>query len=240
MFLCLNWIKQYKWLTTRQTQTIFNIHLKHVKMAQTTEFVDYIAKKEEDFIRKVHNFESKIDNYVPILGLNEEKITELKAHLTAYVDACNKKNALHAEARAATQKCKELLQPLTKEIRGTKKDAELSPNCSPAVLEDLGMNNIKRVIDMDTDYPILIVKLVAGIPQVKYKKSPYDGIRLTCTINKNEAKYEETVTQKYYNDNTPRLNPQIPETREYTAYFIKKGKIVGQRSKPVKIILESI
>ena len=113
-------------------------------MAQTTAFVDYIAKKEEDFISKVHNFESKIDNYIPILGLDEAKTTALKTHLTAYVDACNEKNALHAEARAATQKCKALLKPLTTEIRGTKKDAELSPNCTLAVLEDLGMNNTKH------------------------------------------------------------------------------------------------
>jgi len=209
-------------------------------MAQTTEFVDFIAKKEEDFIRKVHNFESKIDNYIPILSLEMAKMTTLKANLTAYVDACNKKNALHAEARAATKKCKELLKPLTSEIRGTKKDAEQSPNCTLAVLEDLGMNNTKRVIDMDTDFPVLSVKLVAGFPQVKYKKTPYDSIRLTCIINKGEAKYQETVTQNYYNDTSPRTTPQEPETREYTAYFIKKGKIVGQRSKIVKIILEAI
>jgi len=209
-------------------------------MAQTTEFVDYIAKKEEDFISKVHNFESKIDNYIPILTLDEAKITTLKSHLTGYVDACNKKNALHAEARAATKKCKELLTPLTREIRGTKKDAELSPNCTPAVLEDLGMNNTKRIIDMDTDFPVLSVKPVAGLPQVKYKKTPYDGIRLTCIINNGEAKYQETVTQNFYNDTFPRINPQVPETREYTAYFIKKGKIVGQCSKSVKIILEAI
>jgi len=209
-------------------------------MAQTTEFVDYIAKKEEDFISKVHNFESKIDSYTTILGLDEAKLTTLKANLTAYLDACNKKNALHAEARAATQKCKELIKPLTREIRGTKKDAEMSPNCTLAVLEDLGMNNTKRVVDMDTDYPVLSVKLLAGIPQVKYKKTPYDSIRLTCNINKGEDKYEETVTQNYYNDTSARINPQEPEVREYTAYFKKKGQIVGQRSKSVKIILEAI
>lgn len=209
-------------------------------MAQTTEFVDYIAKKKEDFISKVHNFESKIDNYIPILGLNEAKVASLRANLTAYIDACNVKNALHAKARAATQKCKELLKPLTSEIRGTKKDAELSPNCSLAALEDLGMNNTKRIIDMDTDFPVLSVKPVAGYPQIKYKKTPYDAIRLTCIINNGEAKFQETVTQCYYNDTFPRINPQEPETREYTAYFIKKGKIVGQCSKSVKIILGAI
>ncbi len=209
-------------------------------MAQTTEFVDFIAKKEEDFISKIHNFESKIDGYAPILALDETKLTSLKANLTAYINACNKKNALHAEARAATKRCKELLKPLTSEIRGTKKDAELSPNCTLAVLEDLGMNNTKRIIDMDTDYPVLSIKLLAGIPQVKYKKTPYDSIRLTCNINKGENQYQETVTQNYYNDTSARLNPQVPEVREYTAYFIKKGKIVGQRSKSVKIILEAI
>lgn len=209
-------------------------------MAQTTEFVDFIAKKEEDFISKIHNFESKIDNYVPILALDEAKITTLKANLTAYINACNKKNALHAEARAATKECKALLKPLTSEIRGTKKNAELSPNCSLAILEDLGMNNTKRVIDMDTDFPVLSVQKVAGLPQVKYKKTPYDSIRLTCSINKGEDKYQETITQNYYNDTYPRINPKVPETREYTAYFIKKGKIVGQRSKSVKIIIEAI
>ena len=209
-------------------------------MAQTTEFVDFIAKKEEDFISKVHNFESKIDNYVPILALDETKITTLKANLKAYTDACNKKNALHAEARAATQECKALLKPLTSEIRGTKKDAELSPNCTLAVLEDLGMNNTKRIIDMDTDYPVLSVKLLAGIPQVKYKKTPYDSIRLTCNINKGENKYQETVTQNFFNDMSTRINPQVPEVREYTAYFMKRGQIVGQRSKSVKIILEAV
>jgi hypothetical protein len=209
-------------------------------MAQTTEFVDFIAKKEEDIISKIHNFDSKIDNYAPILGLDEAKLTTLKTNLTAYVDACNKKNALHAEARAATQKCKELIKPLISEIRGTKKDAEMSANCTLAVLEDLGMNNTKRVIDMDSDFPVLKLKLLAGTPYIKYKKGPYDSIRLTCIINKGEDRFEETVTQSYYNDTRPRLNPQAPEVREYTAYFIKKGKIVGQRSKSVKIILEAI
>ncbi|MCZ4694564.1 hypothetical protein DWB61_05870 [Ancylomarina euxinus] len=209
-------------------------------MSQTTVLVDFIAKKEEDFISKVHNFESKIDNYVPILALDEAKITSLKAHLKAYVDACNRKNALHAEARAATQTCNELLNPLTKEIRVTKKDIQMSPNCSPAVIVDLGMDNTKRVIDVDIDFPTLSTKSVAGFPQVKYTKGPYSGIRLTCVINNGEKEYQETVTQHYYNDTFPRINPQVPETRVYTAYFMKKGKIVGQRSKPVTFILEPI
>lgn len=221
-------------------QTNFNLNLKHIKMAQTTEFVDYIAKKEEDFLRKTQNFLSKIDRYAPILDLDDAKVASIKTNLTAYVDACNKKNSLHAEARAATKNCNDLLNPLIKEIRGTKKDAELSPNCSSSVLEDLGMNNTKRVIDMDADAPVLSVILLAGIPQVKYKKTPYEGIRLSCTINKGAANYQETVTQNFYNDTSVRINLQEPEVREYTAYYIKKGQIVGQRSKSVKIILEAV
>ncbi len=225
---------------TKKITYKFNINLKLIKMAQTSVFVDYIAKKEEDFISKVHNFNSKIDDYIPSLGLDQTKIENLKVHLTAYIDACNEKNALHAKARAATQRCKDMLKPITSEIRGTKKDIELSPSCTLSILEDLGMNNTKRIVDMDTDAPVLSVSLIAGLPQVKYKKSPYEGIRLTCSINKGDSKYQETITRNSYNDTSPRLNPQEPETREYTAYFIKKGKIVGQRSKSVKIILDAI
>ena len=208
-------------------------------MGQASEFVDYIAKKEEDFLKKTHNFLSKIDSYAQLLGLDEAKLASLKANLTAYVDACNRKNALHAEARSTTQKCKELLKPLTHEIRGAKKEAQLSPNCTLAVLEDLGMNNSKRIIDMDTDAPELSVKLLAGVPKIKYKKTPYDGIRLFCKINKTEDQYHETISQNHYEDTRARINPQLPEVREYTAYYMKRGQIVGQRSKSTKIILEA-
>lgn len=209
-------------------------------MAQTTEFIDFIAKSEKVFLEKTQNFLTKIDSYTTLLGLDDAELTALKTNLTSYIDACNKKNALHAEARAATQNCNDLLKPLTKEIRSMKKDAELSPNCTMAILEDLGMNNSKKIIDMDTGTPNLKVKLVAGIPQVRYKKTPYDAIRLHCSINKGATSFEETVTQNYYNDTKPRVNSQEPEQREYTAFYIKKGQIVGQKSKKVKIILEAV
>jgi len=209
-------------------------------MAQTSEFVDFISKKQEDHIKNDYNFISKIDNYIAPLGLDETKINSLKANILAYIDACNEKNALKAKTRAATKKCQELLKPLNQEIRATKKDAELSPNCTESILEDLGMNNTRRIIEMDNDFPKLNVELVAGLPEIKYKKTPYDGIRLTCIINKGESTNHETITQNSYKDNSPRITPNQPEVREYSAYFLKKGKIVGQQSKKVKIILESI
>lgn len=209
-------------------------------MAQTNEFVYFISKREKEHIKKDYNFLSKIDNYIETLGLDETKVNELKADIMAYIEACNEKNALQAKARAATKKCHELLTPLNQKIRATKKDAELSPNCTSSILENLGMNNTRKIIEMDTDAPELRVHMVGGTPQIKYKKTPYDGIRLTCIINKGESTYRETITQNSYMDNNARVTPQEPEVREYTAYFVKKGKIVGQKSNKEKIILSAI
>lgn len=209
-------------------------------MTQIIRSEDYIAKSKETYISRSDNFLSKIDAYLPILGLNEADVAKLKELLPKYKEACKRSKDIHMEAIAETIKCVELEAVCTPEIRKVRKLILASSNCTQATIQDLSLNGLRHAVEMDDQSPELTVRLIAGSAQIKYTKLPFDGIRLFCSINNGESHYEETITQNTYTDTKPRIHPGQPEIREYYAYYIKKGKIVGQKSKTVKIILEAI
>jgi hypothetical protein len=157
-----------------------------------------------------------------------------------FKDTYDRKEAINNQKKALTLECHEKQDVSTANIRELRKLVEASPNCTPAVMEDLGLNNTKRYFETDEQKPELTPKLVAGTPQIKYTKNGFTGIRLFCIINKGEFHYEETVITNMYKDTRPRINPNVPEVREYYAYYIDNGEIVGQKSNTVKIILEAI
>lgn len=208
-------------------------------MTQKTEHIDYIKKKEKDYLQKGETFLERIVNYYDVVA-SETEVEPFKNAFMAYKDTYEKKESINNQKKAITLECHEKHEVSTASIRNLRKLIMNSPNCTPAILEDLGLNNSKRYIETDEQSPNLTLKLVTGIPQIKYKKMPFKGIRLFCIINKGEYKYEETVITNVYKDTKPRINPNVPELREYYAYYIDNNEIAGQKSNTVKIILEAI
>lgn len=209
-------------------------------MPQKSEHIDYIKKKAQDYLQKGESFLERVPNYYGTVLTDETEIAAFKTAFLSFKDAYDKKEAISNQKKAITIECHDKQEVSTVGIRDLKKLIEASPLCTAAILEDLGLNNSKRYIETDEQSPELTVKLVAGVPQVKYRKMPFKGIRLFCSINKGEFNYEETVISSIYKDTKVRINPNLPEVREYHAYFIDNDSIVGQKSNTVKIILESI
>ncbi|WP_372644491.1 hypothetical protein [Ancylomarina sp.] len=209
-------------------------------MSQKSEHVEYLKKKVKEYIQKGETFLERVSSYYGTVLTDETEIAPFKTAFLAFKDAYDRKEAINNQKKSLTLECHEKQEVSTAGIRDLRKLIEASPLCTPAIMEDLGLNNTKRYFETDEQKPELTPKLVAGTPQVKYRKNGFTGIRLFCIINNGEFRYEETVITNIYKDTRPRINPNLPEVREYYAYYLENDKIVGQKSNMVKIILEAI
>ncbi|MCY1633472.1 hypothetical protein [Marinifilum sp. D737] len=203
---------------------------------------DYISKSEEDFNAQGENIIAKLPVYKDVLALSDEKVAKIVKSIQDDKALSEKKNIIKAQSRSTTKEYEIIHNECIKVVRGLRKELVNNPNCTPAVLEDFGLNPAQRIIDTDIQRPILDVDLVSGVPQIKYKKSVFDGIRLFCKISygSEEKEYEETIIRHIWKDSKARMDPSKPETRYYYAYFVYKGQIVGQKSNVASITLEAI
>ncbi|MFA8434776.1 MAG: hypothetical protein ACEPOZ_09705 [Marinifilaceae bacterium] len=198
---------------------------------------DFIEKSEEGFDVKSENFCKKIEVYAATLGLTTEQVDGIKGILTGISNARQLKNTKKLETKASIVAYNEQRKYGEVAIRDFKRIIESSANCTPAILEELGMANSKRSVDTDNQQPDLSVRMLAGVPQIRYSKIPFDGIRLWSRINDGPFDFQETVTHNSFDDHRPMLDPTQPEVREYYAFYISKRKIVGQQSKTIRITL---
>ena len=210
-------------------------------MTQVKVTSDYIAKPEEEFNAQCENILAKLPGYKDILGLSDEQVASITESIQHDKALSEKKNITQAQSRSTTKEYDTNHPACVKVLRDLRKELLNNPNCTPAILEDFGLNPSHRVIDTDTQHPELEVELVSGVPQIKYKKSIFDGIRLFCKIvsGDQEREYEETVTRYVWKDEKARIDPFKPETRYYYAYYLYKTQIVGQKSNVSNITLEA-
>ncbi|MCZ4695819.1 hypothetical protein DWB61_13905 [Ancylomarina euxinus] len=98
-----------------------------------------------------------------------------------------------------------------------------------------------KYIDTDKQSPTLKDSQVVGVPQIRYDKSVFDGIRIFTRVG-DEANFDngQIITQTKFKDTRARIDPSKPETREYYAYYVIKDKIVGKRSNIIKIELGAV
>ncbi|WP_372645831.1 hypothetical protein [Ancylomarina sp.] len=200
--------------------------------------LDYIKKDAKSFQERSDNFKAKIDSYLETFGLTAEQVSPLISVLDEITAANIEKAEINRARMAATLKCTNLHRTGEKLVREFRRLIMLSPNCTDDSLEDLGLKPGVRYIDTDKQAPTLKENQVAGVPQIRYDKSSFDGIRIFCRVGDQENFDKgQIVTQTKYNDIRPRVDPSKPETREYYAYYILKDQIVGKRSNIVKIEL---
>lgn len=211
-------------------------------MTQIKIYGDYISKSEEDFNAQGENILAKLPVYKDALGLSDERVAEIVKAIQDNKTLSEKKNIIKAQSRSTTKEYEINHTECVKLVRRLRKELVNNPNCTPAVLEDFGLNPGQRIIDTDTQRPKLDVDLVSGAPQIKYTKSVFDGIRLFCKISygTEEKEYEETIIRHTWKDHKARMDPSKPETRYYYAYFVYKGQIVGQKSNVASITMEAI
>ncbi|MPQ49103.1 hypothetical protein GCQ56_19055 [Marinifilum sp. N1E240] len=211
-------------------------------MTQVKVTSDYIAKPEEEFNAQGENILAKLLVHQATLGLSDEQVASITASIQNDKALSEKKNITQAQSRSTTKEYDTNHPICVKVLRDLRKELLNNPNCTPAILEDFGLNPSHRVIDTDTQQPIIHVELVSGVPQIKFKKSVFDGIRLFCNMNSGdqESEYEETITHHVWKDKKPRLDPLKPETRSYYAYYLYKTQIVGQKSNVDSITLEAL
>jgi len=209
-------------------------------MSQITITKDFVEKSEEGFELKSNNFSGKINLYAETLGISPEQVAAVLDALKTLSDIREDKIAKRMASKAATINYKTNRKPTEKIVRDFKKLVEASPNCTPEMLEDLGMNNTVKIIDTDTKAPDLHVKMVAGVPHITYEKTPFEGIRLYGRINGGPYDFQCVVAHPYFDDTRERRDATQAELREYYAYFMKNGKEVGLRSKGIKITLEAL
>jgi hypothetical protein len=200
--------------------------------------LDYIKKDAKSFQERSDNFKGKIDQYLETFGITAEQVSPLVSVLDEITAANIEKAEINRARMAATLKCSNLHRVGEKAVREFRRLIMLSPNCTDDSLENLGLKPGVRYVDTDKQSPTLKDSQVAGVPQIRYDKSVFDGMRIFTRVGDEESFDKgQIITQTKYKDIRPRVDPSKPETREYYAYYVLKDKIVGKRSNIIKIEL---
>jgi len=91
---------------------------------------------------------------------------------------------------------------------------------------------------LDTAQPLLTVKVVAGVVQIKYIKAGKGGIILESKrADETEFTLVDKITISTYNDKRTNIIMGKPEEREYRAWYTVKDEIIGIVSAVVTILV---
>lgn len=213
---------------------------------------DYLARTDGDFDTWEEEFLTQLAIVAAVVGITPPQVTDLTTiigdHRTLFATAVTKKNEAHAATNAARNKRKAVsaaVRPLVRQIKA-------SPGYTTEIGENLDIIGEEEIIDWNTAKPELKVKLDGGTIVLSFKKGQSDGIKLYSKQgNQTDFTFLATDTESPYVDNRPKLSSvsiptpgepstaveNVPETREYEAYYMLGDEQVGQLSDTIKITL---
>jgi len=200
----------------------------------------FISSTEEGYSEKSDNFIEKAPPLVEAGILPQEATEALIATLKKIEEARKQKNAAIKKAHDSRKEFVDLKTGGDKQLREYKKAIDMLPSVPIEAKRELGLVDEKKTEESNNKRPDLKIKMVAGVPQINYTKSPMHGIKLYSKINDGEYNFETTVNLSHFDDTRSKLNPKETEVREYYAYYLYNGKTVGKKSNVARVVLEPI
>ena len=193
---------------------------------------DYIPLRNGDLDSFEENYADKYTAIATTLGIDVAEqantLNTINEHRTSYTTMISK----IAEKKAAVEDNTSKKKTAVTEIRRASKNLKTRPGYTEAMGDELGING-PEAPDIDTVNikPILKGSTVGETAVVDFELKGTDGLQLRSRRgSETEFTFLGTDTHPPYDDTRPKLDPALPEKREYIGYYILDDEIIGQPS----------
>ena len=200
---------------------------------------DWLKKRNADFVNSLKNLRTEFPNYGIDLGYTQPEIDGIVAECTNCETDYDDKNAKQIAAEAAVAKFNNTKKSMISILRLNVPRIKSAPKYTENIGKILDIVGEEIVIDPDTMKPVLIVRLLAGKPQIKWVKDYSDGVNIYSKRgDETEFTFLARDNVSPYVDDRPNLEQGKPEDREYYAFYIFDDEEEGLESDTVKITIK--
>ena len=199
--------------------------------------MDFLPKRDGDLNSYETTFAAKYPPIAVQLGIPAEEATASVAILTDHQTSYSTMNETKAESKAAVKTNTDKKNKATAEIRRVANLLKSTNGYTEAIGQELGIvGTADPATDLENIKPSLTSKLVGENIIIRFDKQRMDGIKLYSKRSGETAfEYLATDTSSPYEDNRPKLNPAMPEERQYYAFYFLDDGQVGQQSDIIKV-----
>ena len=199
---------------------------------------DFIKRRDADLNAQEGNFISKIDTYIAHLNLDPAEVNELKNIINEHQDSFSNLFIKKTEAKAIVGTNQEKRKKAVKALRRMSRRIKSSLTYTENIGEDLDIIGPQITKDYDNVKPELKAYTIVDIVIIKYKKGRMDGIEIHSKRgDETEFIYLATDTRSPVKDTRPKLDPAVPETRKYIAWYIYDDVQIGKPSNILTIVI---
>lgn len=200
---------------------------------------DFIPKRDGDLDSFEENFINKLELHASALELDAADVTASKAIITEHRTAYSGMNSKRNDSKSATELNFLKKKNANVEIRRMAKKVKASRSYTKAIGDDLGIIGSLQITPEKKDMkPVLKAGFNGQEVVIKYRKDGTDGIRLYSRRgDEKEFQFLGIETVSRCTDNRPKIDPAIPEQREYCAIYLVNYLEVGHRSDVMKVVV---
>ncbi len=196
---------------------------------------DFIPRKDGSLSLWLTHFRDTLPTYQVQLGLQPADVTALQTSCTNVIDKINAVATARAAFQSAAQDKNNTKKTEVDTLRKAIARAKTESGYTQAIGEDLDIIGEDNVLDPNTYKPKLSGNSFPGYVELTFTKLGVDGVNIYARLK------GETVWVKLsfdssspYIDNRP-IQPNNPETREYSAIGVIDDDEFGQRSDIVEV-----
>lgn len=201
--------------------------------------IDFVKRSDADLDEQEANFNVKLPVHAAALNLDPTEVTSVTAILTGHHTVFAKMISKKAEAKGAVADNVKTKSISVAEFRRIAKKIKASKGYTEAIGKDLGIigPDVPQP-DMDKVKPKLIGIVAAGAATIKFDKGDMEGVKIYSKRgSETHFTFLGTDTHSPYHDNRPKLVEDVPEERQYFAFYFQNDYEVGQQSDIITVVL---
>ena len=199
--------------------------------------MDFLPKRDSDLNAYETTFAAKYPAIASQLGIAAENASATIGLITEHQTAYSTMNEKKAESKSAVQINSVAKVKAVTEIRRVAQLVKSSLGYTEAIGRELGIiGTPEPTADLENIKPTLNYKIVGGNIVIAFDKQKMDGVKIYSKRSADaNFEYLATDTSSPYEDNSPKINPALPEERQYYAYYILDDEQVGQQSDIIRV-----
>ena len=194
--------------------------------------MDFIPYRDGDLNTYETTFAAKYPEIAAQLGIAAENATATVAIITDHLTSYSAMNEKKAEGRAAVKTNASAKSKSVAEMRRVSQLLKSTNGYTEAIGRELGIiGSPNPAIDLENIKPTLTSKLVGNNLIISFDKQRMGGINIfSKRSGETDFQFLATDTVSPYEDNRPKLNPAMPEERQFYAFYFLDDGQVGQQS----------
>jgi len=199
---------------------------------------DYLPHRDSDLDSFENNFSTKLPGIAAKLGIPAEEFNATIQLITNHRSTFADMNVKKKESNSAVEKNNAAKAAAVAEIRRTSQRFKSTNGYTDEIGKELGIIGSEgAAIDFTSIKPTLKYSIVGGTVVITFNKQQMDGVKIySKRSSETEFSFLAIDTSSPYEDNRPRINPAVPEERQYYAYYFYSDQQVGQQSDILTVI----